>query len=126
MTLGGKALYWYNNLGQHSLHTFQQLANLFLNHFSINIQRKTSLSDLYNLKQFPDEPIVDYVPRWRSIVHDLTFPIPQVELTHLFSKSFAKHISNTLQIQNLSSFEEVIKMAKRIEDVNVQNGDVKL
>ena len=126
MYLSGQALDWYNSLGQHSLHTFQQLANLFLNHFSINIKRKTSLSDLYNLKQFPDEPIADYVTRWRSIIHDLTFPIPQAELTHLFSKSYAKHISNTLQIQNLPSFEEAIKMAKRIEDINVQNGDVKL
>jgi len=66
------------------------------------------------------------VTRWRSIVHELTFPIPQVELTHLFSKIYAKHIWNTLKIQTLPSFEEAIKMAKRIKDLNVQNGDVKL
>jgi len=47
-------------------------------------------------------------------------------LTHLFSKSCAKHFSNTIQIQNLSSFEEAIKMVKINEDVNVQNGDVKI
>ena len=47
-------------------------------------------------------------------------------MTYFFYKSYAKDISNTLQIQNLPSFEEAIKMAKRIEDINVQNGDIKL
>lgn len=126
MNLGGQALDWYNSLGQYSLHTFQQLANLFLNHFSINIKRKTTLSDLYNLKQFPNELIVDYVTRWRYIFHELIFPIPQAKLTNLFSKNFAEHISNTLQIQHLSSFEEAIIMAKRIEAMSVQNGDVRI
>lgn len=81
---------------------------------------------MYNLKQFLDEPIANYVTRWRAIVHELTFPIRQAELTHQFLKICLKHISNTLQIQYLPSFEEAIIMAKSIEYVNVQNGDVKL
>lgn len=74
------------------------MPNLFLNHFSNNIKRKITLSDLYNLKQFEIDPIIDYLARWRAIIHELTFPIPQAKLTRLFAKSYAKHISNTLQI----------------------------
>lgn len=81
---------------------------------------------MYNLKQFQDDTITNYVTRWIVIFHELTFPIPQYELTHIFLKICSKHISNTLVIQHLPSFEEAIRMDKRIEDVNVQNGDINI
>lgn len=85
MNLGGQTLDWYNNLGQYSLLTFQQLVNIFLNHFLIYIKSKITLNYLYNLNQYQDELIIDYVTCWRTIVHELTFLVPYAELNHLFA-----------------------------------------
>ena len=43
---------WYNNLTEHSITTYMQLANLFLEHFRINIKDKTSITNLTRLQHF--------------------------------------------------------------------------
>ena len=76
MTLTGQALDWYNSLPMHSLYTFEQLANQFLEHFRINIKEKSSLTDLTRLQQFPDETIQDYISRWWAILTSMPYTIP--------------------------------------------------
>ena len=49
MTLAGQALDWYNNLLQHSIYSFEQLAYRFLDHFAINIRKRSSIMDLSKL-----------------------------------------------------------------------------
>jgi len=64
MTLFGQAMDWYNNLPEYSIKSYSQLANLFLQHFRINIKDKTSITDLTRLQQFLDESINDFISRW--------------------------------------------------------------
>jgi len=52
MTLEGEDLDWYNNLPQHSIFSFEQLANQFLDHFWINIRKRASIMDLSKLLQY--------------------------------------------------------------------------
>jgi len=49
MTFVGQAMDWYNNLIEHSITTYAQLANLFLEYFRINIKDKTSMTYLIRL-----------------------------------------------------------------------------
>lgn len=61
MTLVAQALEWYNNLPRHSIYSFSQLANLFLQHFRIYIKEESSIMDLVELKQSQNESIIDFI-----------------------------------------------------------------
>lgn len=100
MSLFGPGLDLYNSIPRHSLFSFTKLAQLFLEHFSINITCKTTIIDLYTIRQFEDEPITDFFARWHGVINQLSFTIPQTELIELFSHSSAKHISSILHIQS--------------------------
>ena len=126
MTLAGQALDWYNSLPMHSLYTFEQLANQFLEHFRINIKEKSSITDLTRLQQFPDETIQDYISRWRVVLTSMPYTIPQEELVKLFSQSCLRPIASILQIQQHRTFEEAIAQAVIIERVKIQDGELKL
>lgn len=90
MNLKGQAMNWYNALAQHSLYSFEQLANTFIENFSINTKRRASIIDLMKLSQFNQDSILNYVARWRYLIIDMKFSLPQEELVRLFSKSIIK------------------------------------
>lgn len=90
MMLGGQALNWYNNLPQHSILSFEQLANQFLNYFDINIKRISSITDLLNISQHDDDSIKYYMAIWREIGMDLPYPLPHDELINIFTNSCHK------------------------------------
>ena len=108
MTLRDQSMNWYNTLLQHSLCSFEQLGNPFLEHFSINIKKRASISYLIRLSQFDQESILDYVARWRYLITNMDFSLSQEELVRLFSKSCIKQISTHLKIQKYRTFEEAI------------------
>lgn len=126
MNLAGQALDWYNNLSRHSIYSFEQLASLFLEHFSINIRKGSTITDLTGIFQYYDESINDYVVRWRVIIIDFLYALPQEELIRIFCKSYNKSISSNLQIQQHKYFEDVLSQAKLIKEVKIQSGDIKL
>lgn len=55
MTLGDQAMNWYNALPHHSLYSFEQLVNLFLEQVSINMKKRASVIDLIKLSQLEKE-----------------------------------------------------------------------
>lgn len=61
MMLTRQAMDWYNNLLEHSIKSYSQLVNLFLQYFGINVKDKTSFTDLTRLQQFLDESINDFI-----------------------------------------------------------------
>ncbi|KAH9299908.1 hypothetical protein KI387_044604 [Taxus chinensis] len=126
MSLAGPALDWYNNIPQHSLFSFSQLAQMFVENFSINITHKISITDLYNIRQFDDESIADFVTRWRGIINQLSFSLPQSQQIELFTRSCANHISSTLRIQTFHTFEEAFTMARKLESRAIEQGKLKL
>ena len=118
-TLGGDALDWYNHLPNHSIHTFEQLAAQFLDKISLNVKRKMTLHDLVNLKQYDEEPMLDYGNHWRGVLNKLTFVLPTDELIRIFLRSCLKPISLLLQINQYQSLEEALAQARLIEDIKV-------
>lgn len=56
----------------------------------------------------------------------MSFSLSQEELVRLFRKNCNKKISTLLQIQQFKTFEDAISQAKSIEEVMVQNGELKL
>lgn len=98
MTLAGQAIDWYNNLAKHSITSYSKLANLFLEHFRINIKAKTPIIDLTKLQQFQDESIINFISRWRMILISMPYTLPQEELMKIFIQSCLRPITSTLLI----------------------------
>jgi len=126
MTIRVQVMNWYNSLPHYSLYSFKKLANLFLEYFSINIEKRASITDTTKLSQLDQESISDYVSRWRNFSTDMSFSLPQEELMRLFSKGCNKQISTLIKIQQLKNFKQTLSQTKIIEEVIIQNREIKL
>ena len=99
---------------------------MFVENFSINIAHKISITDLYNIRQFDDESIADFVTHWRGIINQLSLFLPQSQQIELFIRSCANHISSTLRIQTFHTFEESFMMARKFESHAIEQGKLKI
>ena len=68
-TFQGNALDWYTDLEPESIDSWEQMEKEFLNSF-YSTRRTRSLLELTNMKQWKDEPVVDYINRWRLLSLD--------------------------------------------------------
>jgi len=65
-SLKGIAFDWYTDLEPESINSWEQMEHEFLNRF-YSTQRTVSMTELTNTKQWKDEPVLDYINRWRSL-----------------------------------------------------------
>ena len=65
-SLKGNAFDWYTDLEPESINSWTQLEREFLNRF-YSTRRTVSMLELTSTKQWKDEPVVDYINRWRSL-----------------------------------------------------------
>mgnify|MGYP004683078557 CR=1 FL=1 len=65
-SLKGNAFEWFNDLEAGSINSWDQLEQEFLNRF-YSTKRTVSMIELTNARQWNDEPVIDYINRWRSL-----------------------------------------------------------
>ncbi|CAL8992340.1 unnamed protein product, partial [Prunus brigantina] len=63
-TLAGAALNWFYRLEPGTIDSFDQLKQIFLNHFMIQTNRLYSADDLYTVRQGDSEPLREYAARF--------------------------------------------------------------
>ncbi|KAI5329764.1 hypothetical protein L3X38_029161 [Prunus dulcis] len=68
-SLRGTAFNWYIDLEPESIDSWEQMEREFLNRF-YSTRRSVSMLELTSTKQRKDEPVVDYINRWRSLSLD--------------------------------------------------------
>ncbi|KAM2280215.1 hypothetical protein ACFX1S_040960 [Malus domestica] len=68
-SLKGNAFEWYTDLELESINNWEQLEREFLNRF-YSTRRTVSMLELTSTKQWKDEPVVDYINRWRTLSLD--------------------------------------------------------
>ena len=64
-SLKGNAFDWYTDLEPNSIDSWEQLEHEFLNRF-YSTRRKVSMVELTNTRQRKDEPVIDFINRWRN------------------------------------------------------------
>jgi len=65
-TLKGIAFDWHIDLEQESIDSWGQMKQEFLNRF-YSTQLIVNITKLTNTKQWKDEPVLDYINRWRAL-----------------------------------------------------------
>ncbi|XP_074315668.1 uncharacterized protein LOC141651875 [Silene latifolia] len=65
-SLKGIAFDWYTDLDSESIDSWGRMEDEFLNRF-YSTRRIVSMSELTNIVQWEDEPVVDYIDRWRAL-----------------------------------------------------------
>ncbi|KAK4385814.1 hypothetical protein Sango_2705400 [Sesamum angolense] len=65
-SLKGNTFDWYTNLEAGSINGWEHLEQEFLNRF-YNTRRTVSMVELTNSHQWKEEPVVDYINRWRNL-----------------------------------------------------------
>ena len=65
-SLKGNAFDWYTDLESGLIDTWEQLECEFLNRF-YRTRRVVSMIELTNARQWNEEPVIDYIHRWRNL-----------------------------------------------------------
>ncbi|KAL0324811.1 UNVERIFIED_CONTAM: hypothetical protein Sradi_5050400 [Sesamum radiatum] len=65
-SLKDNAFDWYTDLEAGSINGWEHLEQEFLNRF-YNTRRVVSMVELTNSRQWKEEPVVDYINRWRNL-----------------------------------------------------------
>ncbi|KAL0297868.1 UNVERIFIED_CONTAM: hypothetical protein Sangu_3175400 [Sesamum angustifolium] len=65
-SLKGNAFDWYTDLEAGSIDGWEQLEQEFLNRF-YSTRRIVSMVELTNSRQWKEEPVIDYINRWRNL-----------------------------------------------------------
>ena len=68
-SLKGNAFDWYTDLEFESIDSWEHIEREFLNRF-YSTWCTIGMMELTNTKQWKDEPVVDYINRWRSLSLD--------------------------------------------------------
>lgn len=68
LTLSDQAHMWFTLLTPYSVDTFEQLAKLFMNHFSTMAPRSTTMQRLVNTKQGDNESDRAYIERIDKLI----------------------------------------------------------
>ncbi|VFQ77991.1 unnamed protein product [Cuscuta campestris] len=64
-TLDGLAFEWFNELPEEKIDSWEDLARRFLVHFAGNRKKKLHFSHLLSVRQRPDEPLREFLARWK-------------------------------------------------------------
>ncbi|KAH0746101.1 hypothetical protein KY285_007758 [Solanum tuberosum] len=64
-SLKGNVFHWYTNLEPNSIGSWEQLEHDFLNYF-YSTRHTVSMVELKNTRQRKDEPVIDFINRWRN------------------------------------------------------------
>ena len=65
-SLKGNAFDWYTDLELETIDNWEQLEREFLKHF-YSTRCVVSMIELTSSRQWKDEPVIDYIHRWRNL-----------------------------------------------------------
>ncbi|KAI5316688.1 hypothetical protein L3X38_036395 [Prunus dulcis] len=93
-SLRGTAFNWYIDLEPESIDSWEQMEREFLNRF-YSTRRSVSMLELTSTKQRKDEPVVDYINRWRSLSLDCKDRVSELSAVEMCIQALERVITKS-------------------------------
>ncbi|XP_030964649.1 uncharacterized protein LOC115985896 [Quercus lobata] len=119
--LKGNAFDWYTNLAPGSIDSWNQMEREFLNCF-YSTRRTVSMIELTNSKQWKEEPVIDYIQRWRNLSLNCKDQLSEASAIEMCIQGMNWAISYILQGIKPKTFEELATCAHDMELSIASNG----
>ena len=113
-SLKGIAFDWYTDLEPESINSWEQMEHEFLNRF-YSTQRTVSMTELTNTKQWKDEPVLDYINRWRSLSLECKDRLTEASAVEMCAQGMEWDLLYVLQMSKPRTFQELATKAHDME-----------
>ncbi|KAM1760240.1 hypothetical protein ACFX12_003132 [Malus domestica] len=114
-SLKGNAFEWYTDLEPKSINSWEQLEREFLNRF-YSTRRIVSMLELTSTKQWKEEPVMDYINRWRNLSLDCKDRLSEISSIEMCIQGMQWGLQYILQGIKPRTFEE---LATRAHDMDL-------
>ncbi|KAF7149768.1 hypothetical protein RHSIM_Rhsim02G0166900 [Rhododendron simsii] len=105
-SLEGSAFTWYSNLPEGSIQGWDFMVKEFLKQFC-NTQRRVGVPELIETKQRDNEPVTDFIARWRALTFACPQKFKQLELIRMCLNNFRHELSTALMAQTFEGFNDL-------------------
>ena len=123
-SLKGNAFDWYTDLVPKSINSWEQLTREFLDRF-YSTRCTVSMMKLTNTKQWENEPVVDYINKWRSLSLDCKDRLFEISAVEMCIQGMHWGLLYILQGINPRTFEELTTRAHDMELSIATRGNTK-
>ncbi|KAL0378757.1 UNVERIFIED_CONTAM: hypothetical protein Sradi_3181200 [Sesamum radiatum] len=120
-SLKGNVFDWYTDLEAGSIDGWEQLEQEFLNRF-YNTQQTVSMVEHTNSHQWKEEPVIDYINRWRNLSLNCKERLSEASAIEMCIQGMYWALCYILQVILPKSFEELATQAHAMELSMIASG----
>lgn len=84
IVLWGVALSWYMNLERVWIHTWKDLAKVFLKQYNYNMDMATDQTRLQNMMKKKNKAFKEYAQRWKGVAAQVQPPLSKKDMVTMF------------------------------------------